>query len=97
VTDPTIEVLDADETATALANRQGKTESVLGKIADSLMGIVGTDESVYATGLTEGLINSLRTRMYRRDIAISVAKVNRGGAKGHVIKARKVEEGPDGR
>jgi hypothetical protein len=87
-----ITTLDPDETQQALeSNRFGKTETMLSKIAASLMGVLDTESSVFVTGLDESRINSLRTRMYRKHIVITVRKVTRGGTKGHVIVARSIE------
>ena len=84
-----IETLDPVETEEVLAgHRFGKTESMLSKISDHLMSVLDSEASVFATGLTESTINSLRTRMYRRDVQISVRKVTRNGTKGHVILAK---------
>jgi len=86
-----IETLDPTTTQEVLAgNRFGKTTQLLSQIADALTGVVDTDGSVWATGLTEGTVNSLRTRMYRHDIVISVRKVTRGDERGHVISARTI-------
>jgi hypothetical protein len=86
-----IAVLDPATTQEVLAgNRYGKTTQMLAQIAAALSGVVDTEGSVWATGLTEGTINSLRTRMYRHDMVISVRKATRDGAKGHVITARTI-------
>lgn len=86
-----VEVLDPTQTEEALAgHRFGKTESMLAKIADGLSQIVDSDGSVFATGLTDALINSLRTRMYRRQTVITVRKIKRGDTTGHVIMARTI-------
>lgn len=86
-----IEVLSAAETEEALEHhRFGKTQTALAKISNSLLEVVDTEASVFATGLVESSINSLRTRMYRRDVVLTVRKVSRGGVTGHVIRARKI-------
>jgi 16S rRNA G1207 methylase RsmC len=87
-----IEVLDPTQTEEALAHhRLGKTESLLAKIADHLSKVVDTDASVFVAGMNDSTINSLRTRMYRRNTVITVRKISRDGAKGHVIMARTVQ------
>ena len=54
------------------------------------MAVVDTPSSVFVTGLRDPQINSLRTRMYRRDVQISATKVTRREQRGHVITARTV-------
>jgi hypothetical protein len=87
----TIETLDPTTTQEVLAgNRYGKTTQMLSQIADALTKVVDTDGSVWVTGLSEATVNSLRTRMYRHDVNISVRKATRDDAKGHVITARSI-------
>jgi hypothetical protein len=86
-----ITVLDPQETEATLAgNRFGKTESMLGKIAEALMGVIDTEASVFATGLNESTINSLRTRMSRRSVRVIVRKARRNDVVGHVLLARSI-------
>ena len=94
-----VTLLDPTETDVVLAShRFGKTESILSKIAENLMSVLDTDSSVFVTGMTESTINSLRTRMYRHDVGITVRKVERNGQRGHVILARRaLMEGEDQR
>jgi hypothetical protein len=89
-----IETLDPIETEEALAGHRFNNESTLSKIAERLMTIVDSEASVFVSGLTESTINSLRTRMYRRDVTITVRKIIRNGERGHVILAKHVEPQP---
>jgi hypothetical protein len=80
-----ITVLDRTETSTLLDTKP--TESTLMRITDTLMGVIGTGSGVFVVGLNEGLINSLRTRMYRRNARVTVRKMQRGGETGHLLIA----------
>lgn len=92
-----IAVLDPTTTQEVLAgNRFGKTTQMLGQIAAHLEQVVDTDGSVWVTGLSESTINSLRTRMYRHDVNISVRKATRDEVKGHVITAKRILPGERG-
>jgi hypothetical protein len=92
-----IDVLDETQTQAALtSHRLGKASSQLSQIAEALTRVVDTNGSVWAVGLKETAINSLRTRMYRKDIQISVRRVTRGGDRGHVIMARTIKAGERG-
>jgi len=85
---PTIEVLDASETKTALSGLRFGANEVLATVADNLMSVVDTDQSVYVQGLNDSSINALRTKMQRRGVLINTRKVERDGKPGHVIVAK---------
>jgi hypothetical protein len=90
-----LRALTPDETEQALSShRLGKTESTIGKIADALMDVVDTEGSVFVAGrLPESTINSLRTRMYRKNVVITVRTIKTGDTPGHIILAKRIEEG----
>jgi len=93
----TIETLDPTTTQAVLGgSRFGKTTQMLAQIGAELEKVVDTDGSVWVTGLTESTINSLRTRMYRRDIQITVRLVTRDDVRGRVITARTIKPGERG-
>lgn len=85
-------VLDPNETSELLATRPWQNNTVLADIQTALKQVVDTNGSIFVTGLTDSRINSLRVRMRRYDMYVSVNKANRDGVKGHVIKARTVED-----
>jgi 16S rRNA G1207 methylase RsmC len=92
-----IAVLSASETEAALADhRHGKTSSMLAQIATELMKVVDTKASVWVVGMKDSTINSLRTRMYRRDVVITVRKIRRDAEIGHVITARTIHPSEQG-
>jgi len=83
-----ITLLDPQETSTLLAaTNASKEASMLTKITTGLMSVLDSDASVFVVGLTEGHINSLRTRMYRRNVRVTVRKTERNGEMGHVLIA----------
>lgn len=84
-----IEVLTAADTQAILRDRPG-VDSQSSQIAEALMQVVDSDNSVFVTGLTEANINVLRTKMYRRDIRVIVRKVRRDDKRGHVLFAKTV-------
>lgn len=87
-----IAVLDSEETATVIAQtRNGVGASDTAKIARALDRVVDTDQSVFVAGMNESLINSVRTRMYRRNVKVTVRKAERDGTVGHILIARSVE------
>ena len=86
----TIEVLDPEETETALAGHRFGSSEVLRSIADSLTNVADTKGSVYVGGLNESNINALRTKMQRRGIKMTVRRVQRDGKPGHVLQATSV-------
>lgn len=84
---PTIERLDASETAAALSGHRFGSSAVLAQIADDLTTILDTDNSVFVSGLNESNINALRTKMSRRGVKVIVRKVERDGERGHVLQS----------
>jgi hypothetical protein len=85
-----IAILDPQETSTLLSGNRLGTESQTAKIADALMKVIDTDRSVFVAGLSEGNVNSIRTRMYRNDVKVVVRRAVRDGQRGHVLMARRV-------
>jgi hypothetical protein len=83
-----IAILDPTETAATMAGHRWGQSNELNQIADSLMTVVDTESSVFAPGLNESNVNALRTKMARRGIKIVVRKVDRNGAKGHILIAK---------
>jgi len=87
----TITTLDPTETNAALGNaRYGTEESQTAQIARALIEVANTDASVFVTGLTEASMNTLRTRMYRKNMKITARKIERDGETGHILLARSV-------
>jgi hypothetical protein len=86
----TIEVLDPEETETALAGHRFGASEVLSTIASQLTNVVDTKASVFVGGLNESNINALRTKMQRRGIKMTVRRVQRDGKPGHVLQATSV-------
>ena len=80
--------LDPQETSRVLGNT--RTVGVLGQIAEGLAPILDTEASLFVVGLNESTINSLRTRMYRKNIKVVVRKVTRDGQTGHILLARSI-------
>ena len=73
--------------------RSAKSTALLSEISDNIMAVLDSDSSVWATGLTEGIVNSLRTRMYRRDVQITVRLATRNGERGRIITGRRIKPG----
>ena len=86
----TIEVLDPEETETALAGHRFGSSEVLRTIASQLLGVADTKASVYVQGLNESNINALRTRMQRAGFKMMVRRVERDGQSGLVLQATSV-------
>jgi hypothetical protein len=88
---PDIQVLDPSETKVALSGHRFGSSAMLNTLADNLMAVVDTESSVYVGGMTDSQINALRTKMQRRDIRVTVRKVERNGTSGHVMLAKTVQ------
>lgn len=88
----TIEVLDPEETETALAGHRFGSSEVLRSIASQLLSVADSKASVFVGGLNESNINALRTKMQRAGFRMTVRRVQRDGKPGHVLQATSADQ-----
>lgn len=88
-----IEVLPPDETSAILANGPyGRENSKLAAISEALTQVVDTGAGVYVVGLTESVVNALRSKMRSKGIKVMARKTRRDGSVGHVFVATTIPQ-----